>query len=514
MIMNIKNQIKEYFNNYKLNVCLLTVYLGFVFFTQIFIRVDNPLIIILFSILSFIIAFFVTLLSSFFLYKFKNKGLIKYEKNVKFNYKFFIISFLIQLIFGIIIMHLYYNILTEKIDAINVAYDTQSSISQVINHKYINWHPYIFTLLYAKIPFLIRYNDVNFMFIYFIIIRSIAYSYVITDIFSYTKNKIIFFLLLVFYTLTPLSIFSTFAVLKDTPCGYFVLLTIYLIFKNFYLNDFYNYKRNIFIAIFLTLATIMRHNMIVYSVPLLIVLFLLLYKNNLKSFLSIFITFIVLIFTINVPIKHILKVEEPSKETLVEETMGLPVSVISYIAKVKPEVLDGEILDFAKTISNNDLNKFKNYDEKQGYDSIKPEPDFKPYKAEAFKNRTRIDFIKYLFHLIKKEPKLAFNQIFNLTCGVYALRYRPGEVNNTISAIYLFISNLEIPICLFLTLLSMLSLNKPVSLKKYNISLIIPILIYVFITMCLLSANGIHRYFLPLQVSMPIYLLFNLLNAN
>lgn len=513
MLISIKNEIKDYLKDYKINVYILTIYLSFVFFSQIFIRLDNVVSIVLLSLVSFIIAFFISLLSSFLLYKFKNKNLITYDKDAKFNYKWFIISFIIQFIFGLIIMHLYYGLLTTNIDPTNVAYDTQSSISQVINHKYTNWHPYIFTLLYAKIPFLIKYNDVNFMFIYFIIMRSIAYIYVITDIYSHTQNKIIFFLLLIFYTLTPLSIFSTFAVLKDTPCGYFVLLTIYLIFKNFHNKEFYNYKRNIFIGIFLTLSTIMRHNMIVYSIPIIIVLFFLL-KYKLKSFLSIFITFIVLLFIINFPLKSILKVEEPSKETLVEETMGLPVSVISYIAKVKPEALDGEILDFAMKLSNNDISKFKNYDEKQGYDSIKPEPDFKPYKANAFINRTRFDFIKYLFNLILKEPKLAFNQIFNLTCGVYALRYRPGEIKNIISALYLFFSNLEIPICLFLTLLTMFSLNKLNGFKEYNVSLIFPILIYTFITMCLLSANGIHRYFLPLQVSMPIYLLFNLLRKK
>ena len=355
MILDLKNEIKKYYNDYKINVNILTIYLTFVFFSQIFIRFDDAWTIICFSLISFIIAFFISLIPSFFLYNLKNKNIIRYEKNVKFDFKYFIISFLVQFIFGIIIMQLYYGILTGKIDAINVAYDTQSSISQVINNNYTNWHPYIFTLLFAKIPFMIKYNDVNFMFIYFIIMRSIAYSYVITDIYSHTKNKIIFFLLLTFYTLTPLSIFSTFAVLKDTPCGYFVLLTIYLLFKNFQNREFHNFKRNIFIGIFLTLATIMRHNMIVYTVPLIVILFLLLYKYNLKCFLNIFITFIVLLFTINMPLKHILKVEEPSKETLVEETMGLPVSVICYIAKVKPEILediDNEILDFAKVLSN------------------------------------------------------------------------------------------------------------------------------------------------------------------
>ena len=79
MKLDLKNRIKNYYNDYKINVNIITIYLTFVFFSQIFIRSNNTFIIIFLSILSFIISFFISLLSSFFLYNIKNKNFIRYE---------------------------------------------------------------------------------------------------------------------------------------------------------------------------------------------------------------------------------------------------------------------------------------------------------------------------------------------------------------------------------------------------------------------------------------------------
>lgn len=498
--------------NKKINHIILFLYLTFVFFTQIFIRVDNPIFIILLTVIFALLSYFLSKVVIYLLniYRFKFEKL-KTTKTSDFFIRF--IFFLIIFIIGMFLLQLQWHIFTRELSITDTAYDLQDCIKGCETNIYNNWHPFLYNMIFVKFPLFLSHGNINFIYIFSLIIRSLIVSYITSDIYIKYNNKIFAILLLIFYTLTPLSIYATYCGLKDTPYGFMVLLFIYLIFKIRYekIDDNIIY----FIAgIALALATIFRHNSWFFTIPSIIVLYII-FKKEIKNFFKIFITFLLLIIIVNGPIISIFNVApgDPTRST-VEEAMGMPLSVLSYIARVKPDALNDKEYQLMDKLSSHDFTIYQKYDERQGYDSIKPNEPVASRRVAVINEMdlNYIDFLSMFFDLMIREPRFTFKQIFNLTCGVYALRYRPsteGDPTSIIAKAYWLAGSLEIPISLFIIISTILAFNNVSSFKNYQVLLVIPILIYTFGTMCLLSANGIHRYFISTQMVMPIYYLFN-----
>ena len=124
-----KNQIKD--------IWFLWIYLSFVFITQIFLMFDGA-------------KFYVLSLAAVVVSYYAAGGLIKILSGFTINREVnrfpyithFAITFIILFVYGLIII-LFRN---------HMVVDFYKSFTEAINNQYTNWHPVIFTLIFAKLP--------------------------------------------------------------------------------------------------------------------------------------------------------------------------------------------------------------------------------------------------------------------------------------------------------------------------------------------------------------------------
>lgn len=470
---------------------LLTLYIAFVLISQIyaFFDVKNALIMLLLLVVVAFVSFFISNVVLHFL----NKINFEYKvENKKSDKKKYIINFIIVFVIGLILYNL--KIVTGKA---MFEPDFYFAMQQAENNSYATFSSPIFILLFAKLPKTI-FNNPFFISIFYVLVRSLIVSYIISEL---SFNIVMNILLIIFYCFFPLSIHSETTLLKDTPCAIFTAISILLIYKHYYSSK-ENYLYETLIAVFLALAYFMRPNAVVFSSLMIIMLFIIYKKDRIKSYIRVLIVFIALLIVGNVVVPKCVRVTKNDPSFNKVEVMSIPASVIMAVAKEKPESLNDKENDCLRVMCGENLEALETFDPKVGWESVKFNQSIYMRKNLPF---SYLDLAYYTLDLLVKEPAIAIRQIIRSTSSLYGYRYIGKRRNSILSNVYYTFANIEIGVLFFILISLLIAKCSLFDESRVNILLAIPIIVFSVITALIIASPAITRYYLPLQMSVPIY---------
>ena len=162
-------------------------------------------------------------------------------------------------------------------------------------------------------------------------------------------------------------------------------------------------------GILLSWTTLFRHNAILFTAPLIVVLALHVDK---KTWFKIFAAFAVSMFIIKVPLYNALSVEKPGNRVV--ESTGLPLTVIGNVVKVMPNQLGKELSEFAYSIAPQEMwvNRYICGD----FTSIKIRGGV---DTSAVEKQGCFGMLKLMIKSFRLSPQAAFRGLFALTDMVY-----------------------------------------------------------------------------------------------
>lgn len=513
--MKIKNQIKD--------IWFLWIYLSFVFITQIFLMFDGAKFYIL-SLAAVVVSYFaagglITLLSGSHSSPIQKNNVGEascrpQKKSVGVSLRTPMIYFVILFVYGLIII-LFRN---HMVADFNVSYN------EAINNQYTDWHPVIFTLLFAKLPTAIFGNERIVTFVFYEFVRAICISFCLCKIEKYASKKFAIVSLL-YYMFMPLSIHSVASQTKGTAMGEFFIVGFSLLLQYLYKDE--NKKINIsdiLVGLLFALSLLMRKNGVLFFVFIFIGMYFIMPKKN---YLRVVLSFVVSILIITKVIYSFSTVTNLPNSHNKHELLGVPLTVISAFMKYDIEDVDDYTYNFAKELVNDKLEIYDGFNIDIGYHSIRWDTRFDhKHIYEVLDKYGTIDIVNVALNLTLKNPKLALKSIINLTKGVYGFRNWQGMTKtngkilgkNSIISIYHFFLSLEVSfINLFVIvtifakrLLYIRKKDKVHSLDKkkaFNLCLSLAILMYSFGTMILLSCSDAAHYFMINSMFIPLYIL-------
>lgn len=344
----------------------------------------------------------------------RNKSLDGFNKNYRFkllsNYR---LLGLLAFIISLTIFFLYF-----------VAYfpggfsgDQLNQYMQTITDDYNDWHNVLHTLMFFKLPLLIFNGWIGSLLIFQNILFSGVIAYMVYAI-SKHANGLYAVLAFIFIIFNPLTRNMASYVFKDTAFAMGALLLMTYVFNIVFSNGKWccNVRNVVFLIAALVITTFMRHNAILFTFPVLIVI---LFLTTKKRFFTVLVSFILACTFIKFPLYSVLDVQQPGSRRI--ESLGLPLSVIGAVAKYNPDALDTETEQFVyKLATKEEWQKYYSY---TGFNSIK----FSEHANvdEMSKVIDQEGVLKILSHTMKcfiNSPVVSAKAVFSLTDPLYSLQ--------------------------------------------------------------------------------------------
>ena len=392
------------------------------------------------------------------------------------------------------------------------SYDTNIQWVQVQQFQFDNWHPVIHTWIIWLITRLC--NHYAFVIFCQILLFSYAVGYLIATLETWGYSKKLLLFLEFFIVLNPFTQGLVLYMWKDIAFTILLIfITTHLLKVYLYGGVWFNKWRNIIaFSFYVGLATLIRHNGIFFTLPMLALLFFFYLKNNWKISLILVLTGI-LIVLIRGPLYSTLKVSYP--DNVYTESVGIPMIIMGDVLVKNPEALSSETKDFLNAIATDDVWK-KRYIPGD-FNSIKG-----ALQTASFISRVPVkDFTAMTFHTIKSDPRNSFLAIMKPTASVWGAvgEFRTVELfssresllneSNSIrklfkNALFIF-DNFVVSIPLLGGLFTKIGLNMLLLLLAGMVSfyrngyktflLVLPSLMYNLGTMLLLCTDSDIRFF-------------------
>ena len=412
--------------------------------------------------------------------------------------------------------------------------DSLKQYAQALTGTYNDWHPVWHTLIIFTLPLKLFGTPASIIICqsaYF----SLVFGYAILTTYEIAGKRAALCVLL-FVLLNPYVESIVLYPWKDVIFAIAALFcTVFLIrLKVLPSSEKQTWKLLVF-GVVLGFATIFRHNAILYTAPLLIVLFL---NADKKAFLTAVAITLATIFIIKVPIYGLLNVEQPSNRT--EESTGLSMTIIGNVAKESPDLMDEELSQFAFSAASKEQ-----WEEKYqcgSYNSIKFQD---VINGSVIEEQGVLGMMRLTVKCFKESPNASLDAFITLTSQVYGfessadvaalptieknnfnIQYRqtPGPFETSLKTLIdsynSFVQNSIFKyfktygfwlFALLLVFLSKLDARSSESWKKT--SLVFPILIYDFGTMLLLSGSDARFFFITFLV-IPLLIVYLLLEEK
>lgn len=402
--------------------------------------------------------------------------------------------------------------------------DSISQYEQALTGNYNDWHPVLHTLLTFKLPLLLTGGWTGSIVLFQITVLSVVLAYSFNTILIHS-NKIFTIVCVVLLMLDNRVFSFAISALKDTAFAICALLLMTYAMKIYFSKgEWINKPLNIgALAIVLIVATVLRHNAVLFTVPLMIAVAM--YINKKKLFLLVLCA-VVLFAGIKGPLYTALDVEQPGSRQV--EVLGLPMTVIGAVAKYDYDALDEETKQFVDKIGDRDLWQKYWYG---SYNSIKFLDETNNAVIEEYGVKK---VLPMMVRAIISSPMRALTGLIKLTCDLYFVNYETVYLETKVadndvgleqqgllplSSIYDYLTFL-LPIGLFSTgtlhLLLIIAVLSKCKFKKFadwkKALFILPIFAYNFGTMLLLTGSGDSpRFFFYTALLVPcsLVILFN-----
>ena len=310
-----------------------------------------------------------------------------------------------------------------------ISFDTLYQWHQVQRFQFTDWHPAIHTIIIWCLTRI--YNNFQFVLIFQAFVFMILNSYLCYEIsrigLSKKLSKWMFFLTII----SPATCFLMMTLWKDISFSISVLgLTEILILTYFSEGKWIESNPHaIVLGVVLALATMLRHNGVLFTLPFAMVFLYLFYS---KYVLGSLVLAICLVAFVKFPLYSHLKVTPHPQ--IKAEVCGLPMTVLSEIFVNNPNVLDQETTDFLLSIENYETWK-TNY--KSGsWNSIKYLSPSDKINLSSITNEKLIKFSlqKILCKAIKsgiRDHKNTLKALVNLTEPVWRITIFPDNLFQT-----------------------------------------------------------------------------------
>jgi len=292
------------------------------------------------------------------------------------------------------------------------SYDTFVQWNQVQQFQFDNWHPVIHTWTIWLITRI--YNHYAFVIFFQILLFSFAVGYLIATLETWIYTKKLLLPIGLFIVLNPFTQGLVLYMWKDIVfTTLLVFIAAYLI--NIYLSDgswLIQWKNIIIFSFCIGLATLVRHNGMFFTVPLLTMLLFFYLKGNWRVSLIVVFTGL-LIVLIRGPLYSVLKVSYPDNVYL--ESVGIPMTIMGDVLVKNPQALSTETKDFLNTIATDD--EWKKRYIQGDFNSIKG-----PFHVWDYLPEVPVkDFIKMTIQTIQSDPLNSFLAIRKITASVWGV---------------------------------------------------------------------------------------------
>lgn len=290
--------------------------------------------------------------------------------------------------------------------------DSNSQLNQAVSGVYSDWHPFIHTFLFFTIPMKVFGAEemiVLLQFLYF----SFGFAYLIMTIRKYGCPRRISVAVVFLVAFAPASGNIMMYPLKD--CGLSIFSTIATAhYINIILTEaeWLKKKKNLFVcSFFWTLTTLVRHNAILLTFPMIVSTLWTGWKNRKQVVYTIILFLAMLLFTRGF-LYQIYHVEKPGDRIL--ETTGMCMTVMGNVVKNQPDSLDKETLDFLYRVSPKEV--WQESYQTGSFNSIKwnSETNTDVIEEEGLQN-----ILKYTWKAFNASEKYAFQAFLSLTGMVW-----------------------------------------------------------------------------------------------
>lgn len=271
--------------------------------------------------------------------KINNKSFMK-ERKWKFFFQVYIVSFLVQLIWLIG----YY--------PGAIAGDNVAQLNQFVSNSITNHHPALHTVLVLGIPYQM-FHSLTAIVIIQDIFFSLAFSYMIVTLKEFGCSKKILIAVMFFVLGNPFSSIMLLYPLKDTTMAILLLFASTMFIKIYVGKGNWLTKANVIcLSMVLVLATIVRHNAVLFTGPFVLSLFIYVNRAKWKYVFFIIGCFVTGIWMITTPLYHIWEVEKSTTEHNIAEMYGLPMTILGNVLINAPDKLSDNTKNFLYEIAS------------------------------------------------------------------------------------------------------------------------------------------------------------------
>ena len=290
--------------------------------------------------------------------------------------------------------------------------DSEWQLRQALSGEYNDWHPVLQTIITFTLPLKLTGGWKGSVVLFQITEYALVLSYLCMTFLKYGNRRyaITSFALIAFSPLTGAMVKQPW---KDVTFTIFSLLLAAYALRVFYDAEWIRKPRNIAaLSSAFVIATIVRHNAVLFTAPLLLAVLLSMEGKKLRAvLLSICLLLFVLI---KGPIYSFLQVEKPGSRNV--ELLGLPMTVIGSVVTEKPETLDADILAFAYSVASPECWE-ENYS-MGDFNSIKFADGC---NTQPINEAGALTVLSYMFRCMKSSPACATEALLRLTGMVYVI---------------------------------------------------------------------------------------------
>lgn len=246
--------------------------------------------------------------------------------------------------------------------------DTISQLSQAASGQYNDWHPAIHTLLFFTLP-LKLFRRFEMIVAFQILCFSASFAYLVYSMRRARCPQTICLIMAAVVLLSPMTDTILCHPFKD--CGFAIFATLV---TALYINIVDSHgtwlKSKVHIVLFAVsaaLCTMMRHNSILYTLPLLGAVLFFAVKRRRSAAIAVALSFVIMA-GIKWPLYRGLHVQH-SKTPVIEMT-GMCMSIMGRAVSTEPEQMDGEVRDFLYRMADKETWK-THYKTAKGFNKMK-----------------------------------------------------------------------------------------------------------------------------------------------
>ena len=290
--------------------------------------------------------------------------------------------------------------------------DSYNQYEQAVTGNYSDWHPVIHTLLFFTLPLKIT-GMVSSIYLWQATLFSLAVAVLCSAIWKYS-NPVYAICSFVWIMINPFTIEIIVYPWKDVGLAIFGTFAAAIAVAVHFTDGqkLNNRTISVILGITLALCTLVRHNGILFALPMLLAVMI---YGKRKANVIMTLVFVLVLAGVKGPLYSALNVSQPGRR--VSETVGLPLTIIGNVVVNAPEKLDEETKEYVYSIA--DQEEWEQYYSCGDFNSIK----FTGKADDSIVNeKGYFEVLKITWNCFKASPKHAVKAFITLTEMVYGVR--------------------------------------------------------------------------------------------